>query len=224
MTANYLEITVNDICQDVENNFKKEEVVKLQNMSLLIQPHVYPSHLFRTPSFIINSLKEKFTGKSVCDMGCGPGTIGLFALSFGASIVVQTDINPYAVENAKANRSFHKISKDQLKIYEGDCFSHIPVQAFDIIIFNAPFHSDDVKISDHLQKAFYDPHFQTLKNFLESLPQFTARGSEVYIAYTNRIDVSAVEKKFNEYNLNWELWKVQNEEAKYDNRIYKIIF
>jgi len=185
---------------------------------------VYPSHLFRTPSFIVNSLKESFDGATVCDMGCGPGTIGLFALQFGAKKVVQADINPYAVENAKANRSYHEILKEKLDIYESDCFSSIPIQPFDIIVFNAPFHPDDVVISDPLQKAFYDPHFETLRNFLIALPQYTKAGSEVIIAYTNRINTEDVENIFKEYNLNWELWKVQNSDTKYDNRLYKITF
>jgi methylase of polypeptide subunit release factors len=224
MSSNYLEITVDGICQDIEDHFKEEELVEIQNLKLLIQPHVYPSHLFRTPWFIVNSLKESFDGATVCDMGCGPGTIGLFALQFGAKKVVQADINPYAVENAKANRSYHEITKEKLDIYESDCFSNIPTQPFDIIVFNAPFHPDDVVISDPLQKAFYDPHFETLRTFLTALPQYTKAGSEVIIAYTNRINTIDVENIFKEYNLNWELWKVQNSDTKYDNRLYKITF
>ena len=96
-------------------------------------------------------------------MGCGPGIVGLFAIHHGAKTVVQADINPHAVENAKENNILHGYDHSLVKTFHSNCFDNIPKEVFDLIVFNMPYHSNRVKIDDPLKYAFYDPGFHSIK-------------------------------------------------------------
>ncbi len=87
-SVEYYKLAADEICDDV--NKKNQAVIKSQveGVNLVIFPHVYPSHKFRTTGFVLRNLKDLIKGKTVCDMGCGPGIIGLYALHNGAKRVV----------------------------------------------------------------------------------------------------------------------------------------
>ncbi|BAZ40818.1 type 11 methyltransferase [Calothrix sp. NIES-4101] len=78
-----------------------------------------------------------FSGRHVCDVGCGSGILGIAAGLKGAKVVC-TDLNPYAVEKAKINGKLNNIS---IKSFQGDCLSALPnnfKNSFDYIISNPP--------------------------------------------------------------------------------------
>ena len=111
-SAEYYKLAADEIYDDV--NETNQEVIKseVEGVNFVVFPHVYPSQKFRTTSFVLKNLKDLIKGKKVCDMGCGPGIVGLFSLQNGASQVVQADINPSAVENAKENNTLHGFGED----------------------------------------------------------------------------------------------------------------
>jgi methylase of polypeptide subunit release factors len=186
----------------------------------MIFPHVYPSHKFRTTGFVLKNLKDLIKDKVVCDMGCGPGIVGLYALRNGATQVVQADINPRAIENAKENNIFHGFGEDKIKTYQSDCFDSIPKCKFDIIVFNMPYHCDKIEIDDPLKYAFYDPAFISINKFLSQAREYSHQKTQIFIAFSNKGDTSLLENVFEKNQYNWELWKITNTEQKYDNRIY----
>lgn len=222
MAISYYKLGAQSIYDDINEKNQKIMGSQIEGINLVILPHVYPSHKFRTTSFLLNSLKKNMKGKVICDMGCGPGIVGIFALHSGATRVVQADINPYAVKNAKQNNFLQRFKKDQISTYLSDCFDNIPKQIFDVIIFNIPFHCDDVEIDDPLKHAFYDPFFASTQKFLKQSKLYSNKETEIFIAFSNKGETELLEEIFEENGYNWKLWKVTNTDQQYDNRIYKL--
>ncbi len=220
MELSYYKLNPKQIVQDIFQ--KKSHKIIIYNKQFFIFPHVYPSDKFRSSRFILENLDSFVKNARVCDMGCGMGVVGQFALMKGAKRVVQADINLFAVRNAKANRTLHKFSRRELKIYESDCFDRIPKQIFDIIIFNIPFHSEPHEIKDPLERAFHDPGFETLKKFLNQATGYVHEGTRILIAFSNKGDVKALEDVFNHSAFNWDLWRATHTDEAYDSRIYQL--
>ncbi|CAM0116892.1 methyltransferase [Rhabdochlamydiaceae symbiont of Dictyostelium giganteum] len=219
-TQEYYKLSADQICENV--NMTGQEVIKseIEGVSLLLFPHVYPSHKFRTTSFVLKNLKEIIKNKTVCDMGCGPGIVGLFSLHNGATKVVQADINPNAIENAKENNILNGFKEDRVQTYLSNCFDNIPPNIFDVIVFNMPYHCDEIKINDPLEYAFYDPAFVSIQKFLSQSKSYSHKTTQIFIAFSNKGNTELLETIFTNSPYKWELWKVTNTEQEYDNRIY----
>lgn len=202
------------------SSFDKNLFCVVEGVKFQVFPHVYPSHQFRTTKFVLKNIKKLIKGKKVCDMGCGPGIVGLFSIINGASLVIQADINKYAYENAKANNLLNNLGKNKIQTYLSNCFENIPKQKFDIIIFNMPFHNEKIKIKDPLQYAFYDPNFSSIKKFLKQAKNYSNSETKITIAFSNKGDCSLLEKLFDRNDYKWKLWKKINKNKEYDNRIY----
>lgn len=72
-------------------------------------------------------------GKTVCDLGCGSGILGITAVKMGASSCIMTDIDRQAVEAARSNAQLNDVS-DRVKVAYGDLISD--GRKFDVIIAN----------------------------------------------------------------------------------------
>lgn len=221
MKKKYHKLSPDQIFEDIIRCDSPKKV-QIKGLELIVYPHVYPSDKFRTTNFILENIEPLFLGSRVCDMGCGIGVIGLFALHHSATTVVQADINPIAVENAKANRDFYKYSHEQIKIFESNCFDQIPKQIFDIIIFNVPFHSEPYEISDPLEYAFHDPNFISIRKFLHQVVAYCNSSTKIFIAFSNKGDIKGLERIFQNSGLNWSLWKTINADQEFDNRLYQL--
>jgi len=194
----------------------------VEGIDFLVFPHVSPSHQFRSTGILLKSIKQLVEGKRVCDMGCGAGIVGLYALQHGAKTVVQIDINIHAVANARENNLLSEYTTNQVTTHHSNCFDDIPKQTFDVIVFNIPYHSDMVKIEDPLKYAFYDPGFRSTIKFLNQAKNFSHSGTEIIISFSNKGDVTTLEDIFTKTKYKWELWHIANTDQQYDNRIYRL--
>jgi methylase of polypeptide subunit release factors len=219
-SVEYYKLAAHEICDDVNETNQKVIKSQVEGVNLVVFPHVYPSHKFRTTGFVLRNLKDLVKGKKVCDMGCGPGIVGLFALHNGADRVVQADINPNAVENAKENNALQGFDENKVKTYQSNCFDDVLKETFDIIVFNMPYHCDAIKIDDPLQYAFYDPAFASIQKFLKQARDFSHKKTQIFIAFSNKGKTELLENLFEQNHYNWELWKITNTDQEYDNRIY----
>lgn len=209
------------ILHDISQLSDQPRMVEIKGLKMVCCPHVYPSDKFRTTNFLLDSIHPFLKGSRVCDMGCGPGIVGLYAASQGAKKVVQVDINHFAVKNAEQNKEYHRIPDEKISIYLSNCFDSVPYQKFDTIIFNLPFHSDPIEINNPLQHAFFDPCFQAVKKFLDQALEFSLkRDTRIFLAFSNKGDTKALEKLFEDSAFNWKLWKTTNQDQEFDNRIY----
>ena len=219
--AAYYQLPPSAILQDIYQLPDQPREVEIKGLKMICCPHVYPSDRFRTTNFLLNSIHPFLKDSRVCDMGCGPGIVGLYAISQGAKKVVQADINPFAVKNAEQNKEYHCISDEKMSVHLSNCFDSVPRQRFDVTIFNLPFHSDPIEINDPLQRAFFDPCFQTVKKFLNQVSEFSIkRSTRIFLAFSNKGDIEALENLFEDSIFDWKLWKVINQDQQFDNRIY----
>jgi release factor glutamine methyltransferase len=102
-------------------------------------------------SFMLADAARSLKGR-VLDIGCGCGIASL-SCARTADSVLGTDINPKAVECAKANAGGNSITN--ATFIQGDLFSGVE-GAFDAILFNPPYlpTADDEHVDGPLDKAF----------------------------------------------------------------------
>jgi methylase of polypeptide subunit release factors len=221
MTTTYYKLTPEKIFEDIIQSDESTKV-RIKGREFFVHPHVYPSDKFRTTNFLLDSIQPLLKDAVICDMGCGMGIIGLFALQQGAKRVVQADINPLAVENAKANIAFYHYPDRKIQVFESNCFDNVPKQVFDVIVFNVPFHNEPHDIEDPLEYAFHDPNFVSTKKFLHQSVDYCHQNTDILIAFSNKGDVHGLEEIFDGSDFKWELWRKTNTDQEHDNRIYRL--
>ena len=79
------------------------------------------------------------SGSSVLDLGCGTGVVSVFAAQ-QAGRVVAVDINPAAVRCARINALLNGV-ESMVKVREGDLWTPLANERFDVIVFNPPYFS-----------------------------------------------------------------------------------
>lgn len=73
--------------------------------------------------------------KTILDMGCGTGVLGIFAHMRGASFITAIDIDEWAYTNSIENFKVNQIPESEREILKGDVLS-IPGTSYDIILAN----------------------------------------------------------------------------------------
>lgn len=89
--------------------------------------------------------------KSIVDLGCGNGVLGLrIAQLFPEADIHFIDDSEMAVASAKANWAHNQLPADKGHFYWDDCMTHLPddVQP-DLVLCNPPFHQGEA-ITDHI--------------------------------------------------------------------------
>ena len=87
-----------------------------------------------TTSLMISEiLEQNLTGKTVLDMGCGTGILGILASKKGADQILGIDIDQWAVNSSIENAAINKVSN--LEIIPGGA-EVIPPKRFEIIYAN----------------------------------------------------------------------------------------
>ena len=157
---------------------------------------------------------------SILDLCTGSGCIAIAcATYFEEAFVAASDISTDALEVAEFNIEQHGL-QEQMGLLQSDCFDSIPKQQFDLIVFNIPFHNDDLIIEHPLEYAFYDPNFISVKNFLTQAKSYCSEHSQIVIAFSNKGDVYGLEDQFAECGYEYYLWQIANQSDAHDNRLY----
>ena len=102
---------------------------------IIIEPNMaFGTGTHETTAMIIEVLiKENLQNKTVLDLGCGTGILGIFAAKRGAKKIIAADTDEKAVKSTLNNARINKI--DNLDVKKGDV-SVIRNEKFDIIIAN----------------------------------------------------------------------------------------
>jgi release factor glutamine methyltransferase len=119
----------------------------------LILPQVFNPNLFLTSEFMVTAFNEHLIppGGQVLDMGTGSGVGAVFAAQW-ARLVVAVDVNPVAVRCARINTILNEV-EERVAVREGDLFTAVPGETFDVILFNPPYLRG--KPQNPLDKAFH---------------------------------------------------------------------
>jgi ribosomal protein L11 methyltransferase len=135
--ANFHSVSVGDFCEVHPPHRPPNPAVKHHVM-------VAPKMAFGTGHHATTWLmmqacsRMDFQGKSVLDMGCGTGVLGILAHQLGASKVTLVDVDPWSQENTIENAQLNGIldlAQSGLEVILGDA-SSIPDQRYQIILAN----------------------------------------------------------------------------------------
>jgi methylase of polypeptide subunit release factors len=152
-------------------------------------------------------------GKSVLDIGTGPGTLSLIAAKNGAKKVVATDIDPACIEAVNRNVEEHGVS-DIIEVLQSDGFENI-FNNFDIIIGNLPFRDEgweDIVIS---AKVLYSHFLTEAPNHLNAdgtILTITASFADIDLirSLVYGTDLTVNEFVDYKYHTDWIVFKLNN--------------
>ena len=138
---------------------KKDIAVKLQQLDLIEHPKLELEQYCTPPDIAAElihmvGMDTDVCGKSVLDLGCGSGILGLGMVVCGASKLVGIDVDGEALEAARRNGStiqnlcedaVLEFCKHDVKTLESTDFPEHS-RKFDIVISNPPFGTRESKI------------------------------------------------------------------------------
>lgn len=121
------------------HRFNRLVLESVAGRPFLILPEVFNPTLFLTSDFMVAAFTEQLipSGSRVLDMGTGSGVGAVFAAQWAAQVVA-IDINPAAARSARINVLLNQVD-DCVEVHEGDLFTTVPGERFDIILFNPPY-------------------------------------------------------------------------------------
>ena len=103
--------------------------------TLVIEPKMSfgTGHHHTTRLMIEGMMGLQLKGKTVLDMGCGTGVLGIFAVRMGAARVLAIDRDQWAYENALENSERNQARLLEVKLGDVSCLEG---ELFDIILAN----------------------------------------------------------------------------------------
>jgi release factor glutamine methyltransferase len=132
-------------------------------------------------ALVMNYVVE--SGDEVLDLCTGSGHIAVFSASGGAGRVVALDINPAAVDNARANAERHGFA-DVIDVRESNMFSAVePGRRFDVITMNPPFL--DHPLDDVVSRSTWDEGLHVHRDFFSHAREHLSPRGRMYLAQAN---------------------------------------
>jgi release factor glutamine methyltransferase len=112
---------------------------RIRGAPFLVTPSVFNPKVPRTGEFLASVLDANLIRAdfSVLDMGTGSGVCAVFAARHAAQVVA-VDINRAAVRCAGINALLNGV-EDKIELRQGDLFTAVPGEQFDLVLFNPPF-------------------------------------------------------------------------------------
>jgi release factor glutamine methyltransferase len=158
----------------------------------LILPQVFNPTLFLTSEFMVSSFNEQLIppGARVLDMGTGSGVGAVFAAQF-AGQVVAVDVNPAAVRCARLNVMLNEM-EGQVEVREGDLFTAVPHEQFDVVLFNPPYFPGEPQ--HELDRAFHAT--DVIARFAAQLPEHLAAAGHSLLLLSSLVDEAAILRQF----------------------------
>jgi release factor glutamine methyltransferase len=169
-----------------------EQTFDYLGFSVLVPSEVMPvtpmSHLLGEAV-----LDEVQNGDRVLDMGTGSGINAILAASKGADVLA-VDINPRALEAAKANVERNGIG-DRTEVRHSDIFSNV-AGTFDLIVFDPPFRW--FRPRDLLESAMTDEGYQAMTRFFRQARRYLTPRGKMLIFFGSSGDLDYLKNLFAE--------------------------
>ncbi|MHC4247610.1 MAG: 50S ribosomal protein L11 methyltransferase [Planctomycetota bacterium] len=147
---------------------------------ITILPHVYVPADRSVPAMFAAE-RDLISDRRVLDVGTGTGVLALLAARLGASGVVATDSNPWAVRNARLNAE--RLGLDIDVRGPADLYGAVAGERFDTILFNAPWIRGEPRTL--YDTANFDPGQRVLEGFLRGARAHLAREGAVLLQYSD---------------------------------------
>ena len=113
---------------------------KGRNLSSFSADHIRPT-TDRVKESLFNIWQNEIEGARCLDLFCGTGSLGLEALSRGASLVTFVDQSKKSLEILRKNLNLLNVS-DEVKVIQKEALSFLKateVEAFDLVFIDPPF-------------------------------------------------------------------------------------
>jgi release factor glutamine methyltransferase len=163
----------------------------------LILPQVFNPTLFLSSEFMVSALTAEHipVGARVLDMGTGSG-IGAVFIAQWASEVIAVDVNPTAVRCARINVLLNR-REASVNVLEGDLFSPLPGQQFDVILFNPPYFEG--RAATPLAQAFYGK--EVIERFAAEVETYLAENGRIFLLLSSLADEKQILSRFTHFHI-----------------------
>ena len=174
----------------------KDYYLKFNNIEILVKDHVFtpdPKITYST-SQILNNL-QNLKNKTVLDIGCGTGIIGISSLKLQAKKVVFSDNNKKALDNTKFNLKLNKFNK-RFELINSDLFENI-FEKFDYIYVNLPILDDAWNLKT-----------ETLAiRFLNQCKDYVNKSGKVFFTWASFSDIKPILKNLDMLKYDYKVHK-----------------
>jgi release factor glutamine methyltransferase len=154
----------------------------------------------REDSFVLADAVTKLKAKTVLDMGCGTGIIGIAAALCGAKVWF-VDVDERAVENAKKNTSIAGIK--HATFVKSDLFERIGAARFELIAFNPPY--IECAIHENVAVCGGLKGREVLDRFLAEMEHYLTPGGRVLFLQSTLNGVGKTERILQEHGFAWAI-------------------
>jgi release factor glutamine methyltransferase len=156
-------------------------VVKVRGHTFAVPRQVFNPKLYLTSKFMARHMEVR-PGDDVLDVGTGSGVLAVVA-GETARRVVAVDIDPVAVECARASVQRNGMEK-VVRVAQSDLFAALPPDArFNIILFSPPYFEGAIRSAfDH---ALYDPQKALATRFFARAGRHLKPGGYVQMVYSS---------------------------------------
>lgn len=143
-------------------------------------------------TFLLAENLDAQRGERVLELGTGCGLLAILAAKAGAKVVA-TDINPAALECARANAAVHGVA-DCIDFRHGGFFEPVAGERFNLVIFNPPYLpvSDEEALGTPLDLAWEaGPDGRAvIDRFLNELPEHLVSNGRALFVQSSLSDIS----------------------------------
>lgn len=143
-------------------------------------------------TFLLADKLNARPSEHVLELGTGCGMLAILAAKIGAKVTA-TDINPAALECARANSIAHGVV-DRINFRLGDLFEPVADECFNLVIFNPPYLP--VRPEEALDGMF-DRAWEAgpdgraiIDPFLEELPNHLMKGGRALFVQSSLSDIA----------------------------------
>jgi release factor glutamine methyltransferase len=169
--------------------YKKDEKI------FYTSPEVFNPYFFVFSSIFFAKHLVVPQNSMVLDLGTGSGILAIFAAD-RARKVIATDINPYAIRNARINSKLNKLS-DKIIVRKGSLFRPIK-EKFDTILFNPPYFP--LKPKTYKEAAlFCGPNYLLLRKFLANSKKYLNPHGFIQLSLSSYMNLKLIQKFFKKY-------------------------
>ena len=174
---------------------------KIRDRYLIVLPNVFHPGLYNTSVHFAESIDKANIREEdyVLDLGTGSGIGAVFAAKYSKHVTA-TDINPFAVECARANAALNN-SSNRIDVRLGSMFEPLMNEKFDLILYHPPFYMGKPK--NWHERAFRggEDEDHVCHIFFREVSKHLKPNGRVIMLWSTLADYPDMEKELEKNNL-----------------------